>query len=158
MVDRDASDAATVEQRIQAPPKAVWAVLADGWSYATWVVGTSRIRAVDRNWPQVGSRIQHSVGLWPMLLNDHSEVVSETPNEELVLKARAWPTGQAHVRIVLEPDGPGATHVRIEEFVDSGAAAVIPVRAQQVLVVPRNKESLRRLAMLAEGKFANQQL
>ena len=39
---------------IAAPAEAVWAVLADGWQYATWVVGASRVRAVDAGWPQGG--------------------------------------------------------------------------------------------------------
>ena len=54
----------------------VWSVLADGWSYAMWVVGASRIRAVDTNWPAPGSRIHHSVGVWPVVLSDHTESVS----------------------------------------------------------------------------------
>ncbi len=155
MVDRHLSDAATVERRIDAPPEAVWAVLADGWSYATWVVGTSRIRQVDRDWPHVGSRLHHSVGLWPLLLNDHTEVLSETPGRELELKARAWPAGQARVRIVLEPDGPEATHAVIEELVERGIGASVPMAAQQPMIIPRNRETLRRLALLAEGKHAN---
>ena len=32
---------------VDAPAEAVWDVLADGWQYATWVVGASRVRAVD---------------------------------------------------------------------------------------------------------------
>jgi hypothetical protein len=155
MVDRDLSRAAKVEHRIEAPPEAVWAVLADGWSYATWVVGASRIREVDRNWPHVGARVLHSVGLWPLLLNDHTEVVSETPNRELVLAARAWPAGEAHVRISLEPDGADATLAVIEEVVDKGLGAALPVPAQQLLIVPHNRETMRRLALLAEGKHGN---
>ena len=33
---------------VEAAPDAVWAVLADGWLYPTWVVGTVKIRDVDR--------------------------------------------------------------------------------------------------------------
>ena len=33
----------------------VWATMADGWTYSQWVVGNSRMRAVDPNWPEVGS-------------------------------------------------------------------------------------------------------
>ncbi|HEX5510783.1 MAG TPA: SRPBCC family protein [Actinomycetales bacterium] len=155
MVDRDLSGAEKVEHRIQAPAEAVWAVLADGWSFATWVVGASRIREVDRHWPHAGARIQHSVGLWPLLLNDHTEVISEIPNRELVLGARAWPVGEARVRITLEPDGADATKAVIEEVVDKGLGAAVPMAAQQLFVVPRNRETMRRLALLAEGKYGN---
>ena len=37
----------TVTRDVDAPGQAVWDVLADGWSYATWVVGASRVRDVD---------------------------------------------------------------------------------------------------------------
>ena len=40
----------------------VWSVLSDGWLYPLWVVGASRMRDVDPDWPAVGSRIHHSVG------------------------------------------------------------------------------------------------
>ena len=34
-----------------ATPGQVWAVIADGWTYSQWVVGNSRMRAVDADWP-----------------------------------------------------------------------------------------------------------
>ena len=42
---------AEVSLNVEAPVDAVWAVLADGWSYAGWVVGASHIRDVDTGWP-----------------------------------------------------------------------------------------------------------
>ena len=35
-------------------PEDVFAVLADGWLFPTWVVGASRMRDVDAAWPEVG--------------------------------------------------------------------------------------------------------
>ncbi|MDQ6715529.1 MAG: SRPBCC family protein, partial [Actinomycetota bacterium] len=74
MSNDSGSDPATppVARRIEAPPGAVWAVLADGWLYATWVVGASRVRDVDLDWPTEGSRIHHSLGSWPALLSDET--------------------------------------------------------------------------------------
>ena len=37
----------TVTRDISASRQRVWDVLADGWTYSGWVVGNSRIRAVD---------------------------------------------------------------------------------------------------------------
>ena len=37
----------TVTHQTPARPEQIWAVLADGWTYAAWVVGASRIRAVE---------------------------------------------------------------------------------------------------------------
>ena len=38
---------------VRSTPDEVWAVLADPWSYATWVVGTVKIREADEAWPAV---------------------------------------------------------------------------------------------------------
>ena len=51
-----------VSLAVLAPVEAVWAVLEDGWLYATWVVGAASTSAVDHDWPQAGSRLHHSVG------------------------------------------------------------------------------------------------
>ncbi len=42
---------ATVHAHIDASPDSVFAVLADGWHYSNWVVGTSHVRAVQADWP-----------------------------------------------------------------------------------------------------------
>lgn len=142
----------TVTRTVNAPAEAVWKVLADGWSYATWVVGASRIRAVDHDWPAVGSQIHHSVGLWPALINDSTEVLSSEEPREMVLKARAWPAGAAQVRVTIEPQGPATCTLRIEEDATSGPAQLMPKPARQAMIHPRNVEALRRLALIAEGR------
>ena len=43
---------ATVTRAMRCPPQAVLDVLSDGWTYATWVVGTSRLRSVDARLPR----------------------------------------------------------------------------------------------------------
>ena len=108
---------AVVSRTVNAPPDAVWSVLADGWLYATWVVGASRIREVDLGWPQLGSRIHHSVGLWPALIDDTTHVLACREGTELVLKARAWPAGEAEVRITLTAERANHTIVSIAEEV-----------------------------------------
>ena len=45
-----------------ATPGQVWAVIADGWTYSQWVVGNSRMRAVDADWSEPGSKIHHTIG------------------------------------------------------------------------------------------------
>ena len=143
---------AKVSRRVEAPAETVWSVLADGWTYASWVVGTSRIRRVEREWPAVGARIHHSFGVWPALIDDDTEVLSSDPPRELLLEARGWPAGEAHVRLTLTPDGPDATTVTIEEDVTAGPATMLPEPLRQLAIVPRNKEALRRLAYIAEGR------
>jgi len=84
-----------ITRRINAPTEVVWSVLADGWMYATWAVGASRIRTVEPDWPTPGSRLHHSTGTWPVLINDQTEVVAADPGRELLLRARSWPAGEA---------------------------------------------------------------
>src|SRR5688572_22977970 len=100
----------TTSRVVRADAAAVFAVLSDGWLYPLWVVGASRIRAVDDHWPQPGARLHHSVGVWPLLLDDDTQVEQVQPDRLIVLKARAWPSGEARVRIELEPVG---VHTRV---------------------------------------------
>ena len=136
---------------VHATPDQVWKVLADGWLYPLWVVGASRMREVDDTWPAVGSKLHHSVGAWPLLLDDRTEVLGAVPQKQLRLKAHGWPAGAAEVLIELEPSGAG-TEVTIREDAVAGPARLVPGPLRQAAVVPRNREALRRLAFLAEGR------
>ena len=131
-------------------PEDVFAVLADGWLYGMWVVGAARIRDVDVDWPAKGSRIHHSVGVWPVLLSDTSEVEEVDGPHLLQLKVRAWPTGEGRVRVTCVPQGE-ATEVVLEEQAVSGPATLMPKHAQDFMLHHRNGEALRRLAFLAEN-------
>lgn len=146
-------NAATVRRRIDAPPSAVWEVLSDGWLYPSWVVGAARMRNVDAAWPAQGAKLHHSVGNWPFLLDDKSEVLESVPQERLRLKAHGWPAGAAEVLLEIEPDGAGSL-VTIREDAVQGPGTLMPRPARQAAIVPRNKETLRRLAFLAEGRGA----
>ena len=141
----------TVERHVDAPPAAVWAVLADGWSYA-WVVGTALIRSVDEGWPAPGARIHHSVGVWPLLLDDDTLVVESEADRRLVLKARGRPFGEARVVIELAPNGSG-TWLRLSEDVERGPGRrLVPEPVRRLVTLVRNREGIRRLALRAEGR------
>ncbi len=140
-----------VELLVHADPADVWAVLADGWLYPGWVVGATRMRAVDEGWPAAGTSLHHSVGVWPGVIDDSTTVIESEPLRRLRLKARAWPAGAAEVDIELVAQ-PAGTLVRMSEDVVGGVAKVVPRLLRQQGIIPRNKESLRRLAFLAEGR------
>jgi uncharacterized protein YndB with AHSA1/START domain len=147
---------ATNDRLVHATPDQVWDVLADGWLYPLWVVGASRMREVDDHWPQVGAKLHHSVGTWPLLLDDETEVVDITPGAMLELRARARPSGTAAVTIHLEPVG-AETRVVLEEDAVSGPGVLVPKLVRDLPLSWRNVESLRRLAYVAErrrGPFA----
>ena len=143
----------TVSRAARCAPEAVLDVLADGWSYSAWVVGTARIRAVDPGWPAPGSRILHSVGMWPALLDDETVVRAWDPDGSIELQARGWPAGEARARITVTPraSGDGCT-VRISEDADKGPGTLVPRPVRSVVIAPRNVETLRRLVLLAERR------
>ena len=141
----------TNTRRIHATPEQVWDVLSDGWLYPLWVVGASRMREVDDHWPAVGAKLHHSVGTWPLLIDDDTEVLEVVPGHRLVLHARAWPTGAAGVTILLEAVGT-ETDVTIEEDAASGPAQLVPKPLRDLPLAWRNVESLRRLAYIAERR------
>lgn len=141
----------TTSRPISATPEQVWSVLADGWLYPLFVVGASRMRDVDDTWPAVGSRLHHSVGTWPLLIDDTTEVLEVEEDRRIVLKARGWPAGEARVEISLRPTA-DATVVTIVENATAGPGALVPKPVQDVQLHLRNTETLRRLAFVAEGR------
>ncbi|MFG1791894.1 SRPBCC family protein [Nocardia sp. NPDC049149] len=141
-----------VEITVDASAEQTFAVLADGWMYATWVVGASHIRDVDPGWPAVGTRIHHSVGTWPLTMSDTTKVHDVDPPRMLELEARLWPVGSAWIRLELVELAPQRTLVRMSERAISGLATLVPDPVQELLLVPRNKESLSRLADLVVGR------
>ncbi|OLT55139.1 SRPBCC family protein [Cellulosimicrobium sp. CUA-896] len=137
---------------VRAPATDVLEVLADGWTYASWVVGTSRIRAVDTSFPAPGSRIHHSVGAWPLLLDDETVVRAWDPDRGIEMQARGWPFGEARVRVTVAPSASGAEcTVRLDEDASRGPGRFVPKPVRSALLTPRNRETLRRLALAAEG-------
>lgn len=144
---------ATTKRVIDASPEKVFAVLSDGWLYATWVVGASRIREVDDGWPQTGTRIHHSVGSWPALINDSTRVLAHEQDRRLVLRARGWPIGEAEIEILLTPH-PDGTEVTINEEAVAGPGKLVPEPLKGITIKWRNVEALRRLAYIAERRRA----
>jgi len=128
----------------------VFAVLADGWSYSDWVVGTVHIRDVDKNWPQPGAKLHHKAGPWPLSLHDSSTVLEMTPDRRLRLNAGLWPFGEAVVDVSLEPVDGGATRVTMAEDFERGPLRLLRNKINDLVLHRRNVESLRRLADIAE--------
>lgn len=142
---------AEVNGHIAAPPEQVWATLADGWLYSSWVVGTSKIRSVDDGFPAVGSKIYHAFGLWPLLIQDETEVLACQPGQHLLLQARGWPAGEATTAIDLLPSS-GGTAIRLAETPTKGPGAWVNNPAAEAVLKRRLAECLSRLAPLVEGR------
>jgi uncharacterized protein YndB with AHSA1/START domain len=142
----------TVNSRtIKATPEKVWQVLSDGWLYPLWVVGATRMRDVDADWPAVGAKLHHSAGVWPLVIDDDTEVLEVEPGELLRLRARGWPAGEAEVLITLTPQD-GDTLLEIREDAVRGPGTLVPMPLRAPMIGWRNVEALRRLAAIAERR------
>ena len=148
----EARSALTVERDISASREEVWAVIADGWTYSQWVVGNSRMRAVDPNWPHVGSTIRHSVGVWPLLLDDVTVVEACQPLQQLVLLAKGRPFAKARITLRLFDLDGGGCRVEMAEVPVGAPLGWVPKRLALAAAFPRNRECTARLAAIAERR------
>lgn len=141
----------TVTRKVDASPEQVWAVLEDGWSYPSWVVGASRMRAVDDRFPAPGAKLYHSAGVWPAVVNDETLVLDSEPPRRLRLQAKGWPAGEATIELRIEPQGQGSL-LTILEDVTRGPSRFVPPFVRQPAIALRNTETLRRLAYMSERR------
>lgn len=143
---------AIVERVIQAPPERVFEVLANGWTYSDWVVGTSHIRAVNPDWPKPGTKFHYQIGMYPLSLKDSTTSVESNPPTRLVLRPRMRLLGSLIVHIDLTPVGSDATRVTMTEDFERGPLRSLRSKLNDLAIHGRNRESLRRLADLAERR------
>ncbi len=135
-------------------PQDVFDVLRDGWTYADWVVGAKHIRDVDSGFPAVGTAFHHKVGVGPLQLNDHTEVLEYRPDERIVLKAKTRPFGTAKVTMEAYP----VTAERVRVVMNERAADTISRTFYNPLldrlVKARNVEALDRFKDLVGRRRA----
>ncbi len=142
---------ATVARTVDASPEKVFEVLSDGWLYGLWVVGASQIRDVDAAWPAVGSCIHHSIGVWPLVLSDETEVLEIDRPRRLVLSTKARPLGVAKVTIDVQLAG-DRTAITMDEVPTAGPGRWVHNRLNDAVLHTRNVESLDRLASVVENR------
>ena len=152
---READSALAVKRDTTASRAQVWAVMADGWTYSQWVVGNSRMRAVSPKWPAIGATIDHSVGVWPLLLDDHTVVEDCQPSERLVLIAKGRPFGKARITMRLFDIEGGGCRIEMAEVPVGAPMGWVPHRLALAAAIPRNRECTWRLAAIAERRTAD---
>ena len=145
---------AKVERTIDAPIDQVWAVLAEGWSYSDWVVGNTHVRDVDDHWPQVGARLHHLVGAWPLLLADVVMVEEVAPPRLLVLRAQLRRLGRGRITLGLVPLEADRTRITMEEHFEVGPMRWVMNRFNDLVLHMRNREGLRRISDLATHRYS----
>ncbi|MFJ8894696.1 SRPBCC domain-containing protein [Leifsonia sp. NPDC102414] len=142
-------------RELDCTPEQVFVALADPWVYPTWVVGASRLRAAEPSYPRPGSKLHHSIGVWPFVLDDETVVETWDPPRRMALEAKTRPVGKERVIIDVKPRGTGCV-VRMEEYPVSGPARLIPKPLADLMLHIRNVETLRRLEHVARGRAAEQ--
>jgi NAD(P)-dependent dehydrogenase (short-subunit alcohol dehydrogenase family)/uncharacterized protein YndB with AHSA1/START domain len=137
---------------IEATPEQVFGVLADAERYPDWVVGASRVTDHDPDFPAAGARFSHRVGLRPLTLSDHTEVVSVDPPRRIELKAKARPLGTADIEIELR-ERAGGTEVTLTETPGDRLSALLATNpVADTALRLRNAEALSRLKRAVEGR------
>jgi uncharacterized protein YndB with AHSA1/START domain len=139
--------------QIAVSPDEVFAALANAANYGDWVVGSDTVRDADPEWPKVGSRFHHRVGVGPLKINDHTEVLEVDPPHQLTMHARARPLGTAEVSMRLT-ERDGGTFVTMTETAGDRLSRLMLNRLTDPLIRLRNAESLRRLKRIAETGVA----
>jgi hypothetical protein len=139
--------------RVRAAPGDVFDVLDDACAYPRWVVGARRVRAVDRTWPEVGSRFHHALGAPGAELRDSSLVLARDRPRSLSLEVRFRPSGVARVDIRVAPTDEGST-VTLEEVATGGPMRRVPRFLLDPLLTLRNAISLQRLRHEVEQRAA----
>jgi hypothetical protein len=138
---------------VDAPPEAVFGVLADPRSFARWVVGSRKIRAADPAWPEDGTAFDHAVGIGLLSLGDTTSVRHSEPPHRLELLVRARPFTRAVVTLDIRARD-GGSHIVMDERPADLRSRLFFNPLTAPLTKLRNQESLRRLRRLAEGEEA----
>ena len=98
-----------------------------------------------------GTKLHHSFGVWPLVIDDTTEVLEIEPDQRLVLRLEAGRSARPAWRspsrqTAMAPWSPS------HEDVTDGPARLVPQPVRVAGIDIRNHETLRRLAYLAEGR------
>ena len=151
MSPANSSPFTVVSRHVEAAPEQVFAVVSDAWLIPIWLVGAAHVRDVDDGWPSVGAKLHHSIGAWPMLISDTTEIVEIDRPRLIAFHARMWPLGEAIVKMQFEPDGAGCS-VTMAERPDRGPGLWADNPLLRFWLRRRNIESVARLASVAEKR------
>jgi uncharacterized protein YndB with AHSA1/START domain len=139
---------ATNRRFMPVAPEAVWEALADPAGYAYWVVGSKAVRDAEPGFPAPGTKFHQTIGVGPLTLHDHTEVVEAERPSRLRLRAKGRPIGIATVILRMTPEAHGTTVELIEQ--PAGPYSVLALNPLlQLATKVRNAESLMRLEELA---------
>lgn len=138
------------KRHVNASPEEVFNVLTDALAFGYWVVGPSKVVAVDPQWPSVGSAFVHQHLRGPLRIRDETRVLEIDPPRRLRLEFNLRPLGmRGEVTFSLEPDERGTDLV----FIETVTGGLVGKRWNPVLdrlLWARNVQGLQRLKDLCE--------
>lgn len=140
---------------IDRSPGDVFAQLCDAPEYPRWLIGAQRVVHVDDDWPAVGSRFHHRIGVGPFRVAGSTTIRVLEPDRRLVLGAGMGPFGEALVDFELTPEGEGSTQLAVAEAPERGLARWVARVAGPLIALAvwgRNGVSLAELRNLVERR------
>lgn len=143
---------AIVNVLVRRSPEQVWEVLADGFAYSQWVVGTQQIRSVDEGWPAVGTSIHYTLGLGPVSFRGRTTSRVMEEGHKLGLEADASWLGTARIMIELLPWGED-TVVLLDEHPLRGPGYRLHNTFSDALLLLRGRPMVQHLARLVESRY-----
>jgi uncharacterized protein YndB with AHSA1/START domain len=146
---------AYASREIEASTTEVFAILVDPATYPSWLAGASKMRGIDDDWPRIGSRFHHRVGIGPLTIADNSEVLAIESDRMLRLAVRARPLISAVVTFTLLGQGERCV-VSFEEEPGPRAIGNLIRPLLDPLTHVRNHISLKRLGALVLSGSARQ--
>ncbi len=133
---------AEVRVTIPLAPEAVWDILADPTTYPDWLAGAQRIRRVDSQFPEAGTKFDHEVGpAGAVTVADDTRSLGAHRPDRLDLEVHAG-LFRGIVEFHLEAAAAG-TEVCMREMPTGALRAAMPL--VRPLLYLRNKGSLERL-------------
>jgi uncharacterized protein YndB with AHSA1/START domain len=140
-----------IRTRIDAPREEVFNMLADPRTYPDWLVGAQRIRDVDDQFPQPGTKFEHSVGPnEATTVDDDTEVIETQGHRHLVMEVHVGPM-RGEVEFDLKKRG-DATEVIMRERPTGPALLLTPLI--RPLLALRNQKSMRQFAQMVQERAA----
>jgi len=136
-------------REIGAGVRTTFGVLTDPETYPRWLVGAQAIRDVDATWPQPGSRFHHVVGIGPVRIPDHTEVLAIEQDRLLSLQVRARPFVSARATFRVVGDDERCVVTLEEEPTVRWLGNAVRIVMDPAMHA-RNHRSLARLAAVTE--------